>query len=130
MLSASRARKCVRVRSIIWSESKPFPGCDKFNRGLLSAPSFIRITFNHAKGYRNTGDWFVSRLGPGRRRHFGGPDPRTYEIPVERSAGRPGRGPARRADCHRIHRHATRARSEEHTSELQSLTNLVCRLLL
>src|SRR5438093_6795834 len=27
-------------------------------------------------------------------------------------------------------RHHTEARSEEHTSELQSLTNLVCRLLL
>src|SRR5262249_59931906 len=27
-------------------------------------------------------------------------------------------------------RHQTRLRSEEHTSELQSLTNLVCRLLL
>src|SRR5437016_7042034 len=31
----------------------------------------------------------------------------------------------------RVHRrHAIRRRSEEHTSELQSLTNLVCRLLL
>src|SRR5437016_12139191 len=30
----------------------------------------------------------------------------------------------------RVQRHATAPRSEEHTSELQSLTNLVCRLLL
>src|SRR5437016_11422251 len=30
----------------------------------------------------------------------------------------------------RRHGHDVRARSEEHTSELQSLTNLVCRLLL
>src|SRR5258706_3418982 len=30
----------------------------------------------------------------------------------------------------RLHRSIPRARSEEHTSELQSLTNLVCRLLL
>src|SRR5438046_4492284 len=29
-----------------------------------------------------------------------------------------------------LNRSPTRARSEEHTSELQSLTNLVCRLLL
>src|SRR5438046_6271450 len=40
-----------------------------------------------------------------------------------RSAGRP---PRRRRAASR----STRARSEEHTSELQSLTNLVCRLLL
>src|SRR5438093_2284488 len=36
----------------------------------------------------------------------------------------------RRADHLVRRRHAQRARSEEHTSELQSLTNLVCRLLL
>src|SRR2546430_3905601 len=30
----------------------------------------------------------------------------------------------------RVHRAAARARSEEHTSELQSQSNLVCRLLL
>src|SRR5258706_1311833 len=30
----------------------------------------------------------------------------------------------------RLARHVEKARSEEHTSELQSLTNLVCRLLL
>src|SRR5438093_6408196 len=45
-------------------------------------------------------------------------------------------GHERGAARHRLHRrHAEalvpgRARSEEHTSELQSLTNLVCRLLL
>src|SRR5438046_4327435 len=37
-------------------------------------------------------------------------------------AGQPGEAPARPRDRH--------LRSEEHTSELQSLTNLVCRLLL
>src|SRR5438046_4725696 len=33
-------------------------------------------------------------------------------------------------DPSRVHRAMARDRSEEHTSELQSLTNLVCRLLL
>src|SRR2546427_1987803 len=41
-----------------------------------------------------------------------------------------GEAPSRRG--HRLHRFAiaNRARSEEHTSELQSQSNLVCRLLL
>src|SRR5438093_6785676 len=33
-------------------------------------------------------------------------------------------------ECHRERAKYTSSRSEEHTSELQSLTNLVCRLLL
>src|SRR5258706_7182849 len=37
---------------------------------------------------------------------------------------------AERADLHLSVRPGTDVRSEEHTSELQSLTNLVCRLLL
>src|SRR5258706_3614693 len=41
-------------------------------------------------------------------------------------AARPGAAPSRSPSC----RAARRTRSEEHTSELQSLTNLVCRLLL
>src|SRR5258706_5671318 len=47
-------------------------------------------------------------------------------------AGRAAGTAARRGECRRRHRIARRAavRSEEHTSELQSLTNLVCRLLL
>src|SRR5258706_4558429 len=32
--------------------------------------------------------------------------------------------------AHELHHQAVESRSEEHTSELQSLTNLVCRLLL
>src|SRR5688572_31642258 len=32
--------------------------------------------------------------------------------------------------CRRVHRDQPRPRSEEHTSELQSQSNLVCRLLL
>src|SRR5262249_59656376 len=46
------------------------------------------------------------------------------ELPaVQREAAARGRNDRHRADAHR-------GRSEEHTSELQSLTNLVCRLLL
>src|SRR5438093_7623761 len=41
---------------------------------------------------------------------------------------RRGVPPASRRELH--HRRRRRWRSEEHTSELQSLTNLVCRLLL
>src|SRR5438093_4265347 len=40
-----------------------------------------------------------------------------------KGGGRPREGDGRKADHHL-------SRSEEHTSELQSLTNLVCRLLL
>src|SRR5438046_6080035 len=48
-----------------------------------------------------------------------------------RDRGGGGRaGPARAAGYHRGDRGTGRIRSEEHTSELQSLTNLVCRLLL
>src|SRR5688572_31123221 len=60
---------------------------------------------------------------------------------VERGVETGGRGLARRHDMHVVGReaqaaHATRVtqqlleRSEEHTSELQSQSNLVCRLLL
>src|SRR2546428_1063470 len=62
-------------------------------------------------------------------------------------AGSPGEGTrrqdrplsflsARQGNCHRRHgglrqsRHRRKARSEEHTSELQSRSDLVCRLLL
>src|SRR5262245_62368900 len=43
-----------------------------------------------------------------------------------RARGQPGRG----VDAARARRVGRRARSEEHTSELQSLRHLVCRLLL
>src|SRR5258706_6700871 len=42
--------------------------------------------------------------------------------------GDPSRPPGRQMEC--FYRIAYENRSEEHTSELQSLTNLVCRLLL
>src|SRR5438093_10347376 len=45
---------------------------------------------------------------------------------ADRSASVPPRPPS----CPSAHWRAPRSRSEEHTSELQSLTNLVCRLLL
>src|SRR2546430_8807850 len=46
---------------------------------------------------------------------------------VGRRAGSPDRG---RGDARARHRRAVAARSEEHTSELQSQSNLACRLLL
>src|SRR5438876_3719771 len=42
----------------------------------------------------------------------------------------PTRRPRRRGDGHPRHSERTAARSEEHTSELQSPVHLVCRLLL
>src|SRR5262249_61745985 len=48
-------------------------------------------------------------------------------------AGRPGEQQGRRNDFELVDEHGfsdSFRRSEEHTSELQSLTNLVCRLLL
>src|SRR5437016_9095305 len=48
-----------------------------------------------------------------------------------RSRGSSATPPSRLSANHgRASRRAIRTRSEEHTSELQSLTNLVCRLLL
>src|SRR2546427_4142892 len=44
--------------------------------------------------------------------------------------GRPGEGPGSEEDLERALRLDQRVRSEEHTSELQSQSNLVCRLLL
>src|SRR2546430_10156499 len=41
-----------------------------------------------------------------------------------------GRAKIRNRDVNRIFERAARVRSEEHTSELQSQSNLVCRLLL
>src|SRR2546430_5179935 len=42
----------------------------------------------------------------------------------------PGRRPRRREPCRAARSWRSRPRSEEHTSELQSQSNLVCRLLL
>src|SRR5262249_61774970 len=57
-----------------------------------------------------------------RSRGLPGPPPRVGRRPPARARPDPRRGGAARAP--------RRGRSEEHTSELQSLTNLVCRLLL
>src|SRR5690606_42067888 len=59
----------------------------------------------------------------GRRRRGGRP----FRADVLRTAGVQQR---RQAGCHRARTQARRRRSEEHTSELQSRENLVCRLLL
>src|SRR5262249_61569075 len=64
-------------------------------------------------------------LGPGLRRCRAGADPRDH-----REAGRYSDRRVRRRSPDRIRLFGARARPEEHTSELQSLTNLVCRLLL
>src|SRR5262249_61170155 len=50
--------------------------------------------------------------------------------PNRRAPRRARREPARASRATGADRGAWRPRSEEHTSELQSLTNLVCRLLL
>src|SRR2546430_13247581 len=67
---------------------------------------------------------FRSRTRPGRsgwqRRHCGS---EYLRGDCFRRGGRTGGNPARSAE-------AVTARSEEHTSELQSQSNLVCRLLL
>src|SRR5438093_11905615 len=55
------------------------------------------------------------------------PRPITSNFDATRAGG-PRRGSSEKAAPLRAQR--TRGRSEEHTSELQSLTNLVCRLLL
>src|SRR2546430_16208882 len=53
-------------------------------------------------------------------------------LPISRRAGAlpAPRRPPRRGTCSARQRHRHALRSEEHTSELQSQSNLVCRLLL
>src|SRR5262249_60517131 len=69
-------------------------------------------------------------LGPGRRSPGGAPRSRGQDREPARQ--QPRRDPRRIDSAHRVREPGVlrRARSEEHTSELQSLTNLVCRLLL
>src|SRR5262249_56135197 len=70
---------------------------------------------------------FRSRLEAGAARHL-------HQLGMQLVLGRRARGevPARGNSLHTEDGSATMdgGRSEEHTSELQSLTNLVCRLLL
>src|SRR2546430_3479904 len=49
---------------------------------------------------------------------------------ARRSSSRPSTRGCRRRDCSRASHTGPSSRSEEHTSELQSQSNLVCRLLL
>src|SRR2546430_11326244 len=51
-------------------------------------------------------------------------------LPIYRESGIRGGGGSRRAAAVRAVLRCARARSEEHTSELQSQSNIVCRLLL
>src|SRR5205085_12176793 len=72
---------------------------------------------------------FRSRARPpcvGRRQHDLAAE---LVVHVPRELAR-GRRLARAVDAHHQHHRRNRARSEEHTSELQSQSNLVCRLLL
>src|ERR1039457_49529 len=64
-----------------------------------------------------------------------GGDRWVLDRPLERGGGESGRpwrrgGAAAPGLSHHLHGHQTHARSEEHTSELQSTCNLVCRHLL
>src|SRR5262249_60346347 len=87
----------------------------------LSLHDALPICQAGAAGRRGTGETphhailLANGARPRRPRAAGGPRPR---LPP----GGPGRTTRRRA--------RPAPRSEEHTSELQSLTNLVCRLLL
>src|SRR5205807_10347114 len=65
---------------------------------------------------RRSSDLARSRAGPAQRR--------------PQDDGRPRATGRQRPDRHREKRRASAGRSEEHTSELQSPCNLVCRLLL
>src|SRR2546430_8999916 len=74
---------------------------------------------------------------PAAARRLSSPAPRPERIRRERGGGRRGRQadpPAGGPNAHRSRRRCRRCsaalRSEEHTSELQSQSNLVCRLLL
>src|SRR5438270_4619611 len=85
------------------------------------------VSLRHADAHLGTAGQVALRAGLGSRRPAGAvPAPPALSV---RGGARPGaRGdqPARQVAHHRVRI----ARSEEHTSELQSQSNLVCRLLL
>src|SRR2546427_6609882 len=56
--------------------------------------------------------------------------PCSPRLPCSRARQTPARGARCPSGCRRAARRCCDARSEEHTSELQSQSNLVCRLLL
>src|SRR2546427_6488509 len=58
------------------------------------------------------------------------PTRRSSDLAAGRNGGRPGRDGQAGRQCHELASAAGPCRSEEHTSELQSQSNLVCRLLL
>src|SRR2546427_5864722 len=66
--------------------------------------------------------------GPGRRRGARHSDPRRRDLPAAGQGAALAAAPARRGRPGG--RTQAPARSEEHTSELQSQSNIVCRLLL
>src|SRR5205823_14729461 len=58
------------------------------------------------------------------------PGPWARELGIRRRRREPDKSRNQPDDEHRVDRRHRRSRSEEHTSELQSLAYLVCRLLL
>src|ERR1039458_10551616 len=70
------------------------------------------------------------RIDSPARRRITSMRPRAAAIPPDGSRGNPFGSPDTRAACSDSPRWAPADRSEEHTSELQSLRHLVCRLLL
>src|SRR2546426_6307491 len=80
--------------------------------------------FPYTTLFRSPGHVRIPRRGEARR------EARAHrEVPPE-AQGRAGHGRAGRGATERAARAESAVRSEEHTSELQSPCNLVCRLLL
>src|SRR5262249_58241470 len=90
-------------------------------------PAISPLSLHDALPILRDRSW-LGRRGQRLLRPLRQPRPRDVDRAVLGRAARPGQRAGRGLRAHRP-RHL-RQRSEEHTSELQSLTNLVCRLLL
>src|SRR5207237_10429846 len=95
---------------------------------LRSASSPRSTLFPYTTLFRSAGD--RNRL-PGAWSAAGAPDRHYLTVPLYGTViPRRCQSPSDELPCRALRRQGERARSEEHTSELQSHLNLVCRLLL
>src|ERR1041385_5784282 len=109
---------------LCWKRRDTTPG-----KRLLHSRDHPDIWKTYKKRERRSRSKSVSRVSPADcdtcSNH---PTPGTETPPIADTAGVPGYCPDR--GVARFHCPSTQARSEEHTSELQSRLHLVCRLLL
>src|SRR5437016_7697964 len=118
---ATTAVHQLRPAARTWSGSSVH-GASGFTSHAFAAVWFTTRSFQHRWRTCRRGSVLTRRL----RRSSISPQRQTGSFGRESVSNRPNQALERTATPARVHI----SRSEEHTSELQSLTNLVCRLLL